>query len=381
MALGKLALAVSAAIIGSTIANEGGVPGIKDLFSGAFKILKYVQHDKESPKSSSSKPRTDSLLDQVNNLRQELQQLASSRSVTIVTTSSGGGGVTFNRVTAIVVVGAVGYLYIRWKGWKITDMMFVTRRGLADASAAVGKQLEQVQSSIAAAKKFLATRIDRVDCRLDECKEITESTRDEVKVLNGDITAFQEEMQSVHRVVQTLETKLGRLENSQDLTTRGISELCKFASRLEQDRNPEMLSGGSASSSRPALESSKSFPVNRAGSLLPIAIEPPSPTTSGETSTPVPTPKIHRSTTVSETFLKELKGVSNTVGPTFSRSNSVKPGLIDISNGSSGSPQSNGSSGSSQSAELSNGNSSGSSRFGIRLPGISVFNRNRSPAN
>ncbi|KAJ4748737.1 hypothetical protein LUZ62_083142 [Rhynchospora pubera] len=379
MALGKLALAVSAAIIGSTIANEGGVPGIKDLFSGAFKILKYVQHDKESPKSSTSKPRTDSLLDQVNNLRQELQQLASSRSVTIVTTSS-GGGVTFNRVKAIVVVGAVGYLYIRWKGWKITDMMFVTRRGLADASAAVGKQLEQVQSSIAAAKKFLATRIDRVDCRLDECKEITESTRDEVKVLNGDITAFQEEMQSVHRVVQTLETKLGRLENSQDMTTRGISELCKFASRLEQDRNSEMLLGGSASSSRAALESSKSLPVNRAGSLPPIAIKPPSPTTSasGETSTPIPTPKVHRSTTVSETFLKELKGVSNPVGPAFSRSNSVKPGLIDISNGSSGPSQSNGSS---QSAEMSSGNSSGSGRFGIRLPGISVFSRNRSPAN
>lgn len=35
-----------------------------------------------------------------------------------------------------------------WQGWKISDMMFVTRRGLADASAAVGKQLEQVQSSV-----------------------------------------------------------------------------------------------------------------------------------------------------------------------------------------------------------------------------------------
>lgn len=35
-----------------------------------------------------------------------------------------------------------------WQGWKISDMMFVTKRGLADASAAVGKQLEQVQSSV-----------------------------------------------------------------------------------------------------------------------------------------------------------------------------------------------------------------------------------------
>ncbi|XP_078169631.1 uncharacterized protein LOC144564018 [Carex rostrata] len=370
---GKIVLAVSAAIIGSAITNEAGASGIKDIFSGAFsgafKVLKYLQHDKESPKSStSSKPKTDSLLDQVNNLRQELQQLASSRSITIVTTSS-GGRVTFNRVTAIVVVGTVGYLYIRWKGWKISDMMFVTKRGLADASAAVGKQLEQVQSSVVAAKRFLSTRIDRVDIRLDECKEISEATRDEVKGLHGDITAFHEDMQSVHLVVQTLETKLGRLESSQDMTTRGISELCKFASRLEQDRNSEMLLGASTSSSRLTLESSRSLPADRAASL------PPSPTTSPSApveTTPVPTPKVHRSTTVSETFLKELQGVSSPVGPVFSRSKSMKPGLIDLSNGSNGS---------SQPAEQSNGNSSGSSRFAIRLPGISVFSRNWSPAS
>jgi hypothetical protein len=241
---------------------------------------------------------------------------------------------------------------------------------LSDASAAVGKQLEQVQSSVVAAKRFLSTRIDRVDCRLDECKEITEATRDEVKGLHGDITAFQEDMQSVHLVVQTLETKLGRLEMSQDMTTRGISELCKFASRLEQDQNSEMLLGASTSSSRLALESSKSLPADRAASM------PPSPTTSPatpvETPTLVPTPKVHRSTTVSETFLKELQGVSSPISSVFSRSNSMKPGVIDLSNGSNGS---------SQSAEPSSGNSSGNSRFGIRLPGISVFSRNWSPAN
>lgn len=374
---GKLAIAVTAVIIGSSI-GEVGLPGVKDIFSGAFKILRHLQNDNESPKASkasTSKPKTDTLLDQVNSLRQELQQFASSRPITIVTTGS-GGAITLNRVKVVVVVGAVGYLYIRWKGWKISNMMFVTRRSLADASAAVGKQLEQVQSSVVAAKRFLSTRIDRVDIRLDECKEITEATRDEVQGLHGDITAFQEEMQSVHLVVQTLETKLGRLEMSQDMTTRGISELCKFASRLEQDRSSDKMLGASTSSSRPALESAKSMPANMAASLPPIALDSPSPTSSpsapAETPPAVPTPKVHRSTTLSETFLKELKGVASPVGPVLSRSNSVKPGLLDLSNGSSAS---------SQSAELSNGNSSGSSRFGIRLPGINVFSRNRSPAN
>ncbi|KAJ3683291.1 hypothetical protein LUZ60_013518 [Juncus effusus] len=392
MALGKLTLAVGAAFVGSALVKEGSsLPGFSDIFSGAFKILKHLQQDTESPKSKSttSKPQTDSLLAQVNNLRQELQILASNRSVTIVTgSSSGSRGI--NRYTAIIVIGAAGYLYIRWKGWKLSDMMFVTRRGLADASAAVGKQLEQVQSSIIAAKKFLATRIDRVDIRLDECKEITESTRDEVVELHGDINAFQEDMQSVHLVVQNLETKLGRLEMSQDLTTRGIYDLCQYANRLEQqNRYSEALQGSPASSSRPAIESSKSLPLTRAGSgsLPPIGIEPPSPASSSGSAetTPTPTPKVLRATTISASGLKELQGVTSSTGPSLYRSNSIKPGFADLSNGSNGSNSSlgdlsNGSNGSAKSAEPTNGGSSSTSRFTLKLPSFSAFSRNRNPA-
>lgn len=35
-----------------------------------------------------------------------------------------------------------------YQGWKLSDMMFVTRRGLTDACSAVGKQLDHISSSI-----------------------------------------------------------------------------------------------------------------------------------------------------------------------------------------------------------------------------------------
>uniref|UniRef100_A0A0E0FEX9 DUF1664 domain-containing protein n=1 Tax=Oryza nivara TaxID=4536 RepID=A0A0E0FEX9_ORYNI len=147
-----------------------------------------------------------------------------------------GSGPGAYGITA-VVAGAIGYLYIRWKDWKLSDLMFVTKRGLSDACDVVGKQLEHVSENVNAAKRHLAGRIDHVDCTLDECQEITESTRKEVTVIHEDISAFQEEMQSVHLVVRTLETKLGRLAYTQDRTARGIYDLCEFTKRL--DKSPK----------------------------------------------------------------------------------------------------------------------------------------------
>ncbi|KAL5653260.1 hypothetical protein ACJX0J_038718, partial [Zea mays] len=66
-----------------------------------------------------------------------------------------------------VIIGAIGYLFIRWKGWKLSDMMFVTKRGLSDACNVVGKQVDQVSESVndaaslavAIMKKGLRSRI------------------------------------------------------------------------------------------------------------------------------------------------------------------------------------------------------------------------------
>ncbi|XP_073003274.1 uncharacterized protein [Typha latifolia] len=359
MALGKLTIVIGAGIVGSILTKEGNFPNIGGIFFNTLKIVtKHLQQDKEVPQSTGG-PRADSLLAQVNNLRQELQFLASSRSVTIVTGSRSGSGAY--SVTTVIVVGAVGYGYIRWKGWKLSDMMFVTRRSLSNACTAVGKQLEQISSSITATKRHLSSRIERVDCRLDECKELTAATKEEVTIMHGDLSTFQEEMQSVHLVVQNLETKLGRLELSQDLTTRGIYDLCKFANKLEQRHNVEVIQASSPSCQ--TIESSQSLPVAWTGSLPPLPLEPQSP--SASPSTAVATPKVLRSsTTISASGLKELQGISNAVTAGFSRSNSMKADVSQFSNGASSSTE-------------SSSDTSSSNRFGWKFPSISVLTRTR----
>jgi hypothetical protein len=232
-------------------------------------MTKGAKKGKDGPSTSS--PHTAQLLTQVNYLREELQMLSKSNHVAIVTVDGRPGPGAYG-ITA-VVIGAIGYLFIRWKGWKLSDMMFVTKRGLSDACNVVGKQVDQVSESVHAAKRHLAGRIDRVDCSLDECQEITEATRKEVTIIHGDLSAFQKEMETVHLVVRSLETKLGRLAYTQDRTTRGIYDLCEFTKRLEQSPRADTHQVTS-STPRPAIESSERVAKTVS---LPPALEPESP--------------------------------------------------------------------------------------------------------
>ncbi|GJR34843.1 mediator of RNA polymerase II transcription subunit 1 like protein [Tanacetum coccineum] len=278
--LGKLTIIIGAGLVGSVLAKEGRIPGVFDIFSGANKVLKILKTD-DKP-TSSSKPVNDSLLQQVNSLRQELQLLASNRPLTIVTSNNSGGA---NKYSIIIIVAVTGYGYLWWKGWKLPDMMFATKRSLADATNAVAKQLETVYSSLATTKRHLSSRIDRVNCSLDEFAEITAATQDEVHELHTTVKAL--DVQAVHARVSTLESKLNRIELKQDDTNIGVARLLRTALTLENQASMDRIQGDpSSSSSRPALEAPQ-----RAMSLPAVQIEEiqPSPAVSPSARRPLET--------------------------------------------------------------------------------------------
>ncbi|KAL8241697.1 hypothetical protein R6Q59_011999 [Mikania micrantha] len=258
----KLTIIIGAGLAGSVLAKEGRIPGVGDLLSGASKVLKLVKHDEKA--GSSPKPHNDSLMAQVNNLRQELQLLASNRHVTVVTSTSSGTG----KYGLIVIVVAVGYGYAWWKGWKLPDMMFATKRSLSDATNAVAKKLDGVYSSLAATKKHLSSRIDRVDCSLDEFAEITASTKDEVSYLRGNTEGIALDVQKVHHAVYTLETKLNMIELKQDDTNIGVARLLRTAVTMENQASERLIQANPSTSSRPALPSPQ-----RTMSLPPVHTE------------------------------------------------------------------------------------------------------------
>ncbi|KAK8539031.1 hypothetical protein V6N13_110239 [Hibiscus sabdariffa] len=312
--LGKLTILVGAGIVGSILAKEGGMPSVSDLVSGAFKIAYRQLKNDDSSTSSVKKSHNDYLVAQVNSLRQELQILASNRPITIVT----GRGTGTNKYGIIIVVIVVGYGYVWWKGWRLPDMMFATRRSLSDARETIAKQLESVYSSISASVSFtgitsshlnlliqclhdfgihiyvtrrhLSSRIESVDNRLDEIADITATTQEEVSLIQDKSKMLNTNVQSVRYVVQTLESKIKRIEGKQDMTNEGVNWLCDYAQTMEQNKPVDRIQASPASSSRPALEAPKKTP-SRSGSLppiVPVELPSPSPDSNG-------TPKVKRS--------------------------------------------------------------------------------------
>ncbi|XP_004140537.1 uncharacterized protein LOC101217504 isoform X1 [Cucumis sativus] len=266
---GKITILVGAGIVGSVLAKEGRLPYVQDFVSGAFKIaLRRISRDDSS--TSKTKPRNDSLMAQVKSLREELQMLASNRQMTIVTTGGRGG----RKYGVIILVVVVGYGIIWMKGWKLPDMMFATKRSLADACTSVARQLENVYSSIAATKRNLSSKMDSVDKSLDETLDVTTDTQEQVSELRGRSETFGRDIKSVHHAVQTLENKLCTFEGKQDRTYEGVKKLCNYAIDLENKRTAERTQAIPSGPSRQVLELPPTPSPKLQNRSLPIGFSP-----------------------------------------------------------------------------------------------------------
>ncbi|KAL9257007.1 hypothetical protein AKJ16_DCAP02004 [Drosera capensis] len=243
LAIGKLTLLVGAGLFGAVLAKEGCMPSFSDVVSGAFKIALKPIKDKDSS-SSGSKPKNDALVAQVNSLRQELQLLASSRPVTIVTSRATGG----HRYGVIILIVVVGYGYVWWKGWKLPDLSFATKRSFSDATTSIAKQLEQ------ATKRNLSSRIDRVDSGISDVAEQTNSIKREVTELCERMRSLDVNIKSFHEAVQILATKIHSIHGNE---------------------------ASSSVASRPALEHAPLAPFSRTASVPPVlSLESPCPSAS-----------------------------------------------------------------------------------------------------
>ncbi|KAM0928331.1 hypothetical protein ACQ4PT_002418 [Festuca glaucescens] len=254
MVLGPIAFVLGSGFLWNHIKPDStkNVPIIGDALSAAANFAKVVGKDGKDTSSSSSSG--DQLMSQV-------------RGLPVVfcfgAYRTGAGAYT---VTAVVVAGLVSYAYIRWKGWKISDIMWVTKRGLNDACSVVGNQLNEVSDTVHVTKKHLAGRIDRVDATLDETQEIIEGTRDEVSIIHVNLSSFQKELQEVNRTVEIWGSRLCSIEDTQDRTVRATEALVGFGQQMEHDQSGSFRQ---ISSFVPALGSSSENIVRRVKTLPP----------------------------------------------------------------------------------------------------------------
>ncbi|KAF8097233.1 hypothetical protein N665_0292s0013 [Sinapis alba] len=271
--LGKLTILIGAGLVGSVLAKEGSLPDVTPFVSGAFKIL-LRQLKQEEPAKSGSKPRNDTLTAQVNSLRHELQLLASNRPITIISTGGSGG----KKYGWIIIIGVIGYGYVWWKGWKLPDFMFATRRSLSDACNNVGSQIDGFYETLSGTKRELGSEIDRMDRTLDASTVIIKETGREVTELRDGTANMKDDVRSVFEAVETLASKVYRIEGNQDLTLKGVGALhaqCREHKRIQESKALQ------SASSVPAIEPAPVTP-----SLRTLSLPPASPRESQLPSTP-----------------------------------------------------------------------------------------------
>lgn len=162
---------------------------------------------------------------QVRRLAMEIRQLGSARTVTVIGGESGN-------ITALIVpaaaLGALGYGYMWWKGISFSDLMYVTKRGMATAVSNMTNHLEQVNAALAAAKRHLTQRIENLDGKLDEQKVISKEIRSEVADVRGKVSNIGIDLSSLQDLVSGLDGKINAIEYKQKFTCDGVMYLCQF---------------------------------------------------------------------------------------------------------------------------------------------------------
>ncbi|XP_050914151.1 uncharacterized protein LOC127128829 isoform X4 [Lathyrus oleraceus] len=268
LSLGKITIILGAGFVGSVLAKEGRLPDVSGLVSGAFKVV-LRQLQSTGPTPTAKNPHNDALLDQVNRLRQELQQLVPDRSIVIV-----NGSGTGRKYVTVVIIG-VGCGCLWWKGW-IPNMMFATRRSLNDACTGIGNQLGKVYESIEQAKKNISAKINGVEKIVDESAVIVEVIEDDINKIRNETEKINGDMNGVDTFIRVIESKISEIEGNQIATNKKIEGICRITDSLQNGTTPAYIQSGP---SRLYLEQPSITPViSRTGSEPPIrSADPPSP--------------------------------------------------------------------------------------------------------
>ncbi|KAL6656232.1 hypothetical protein ACP70R_007058 [Stipagrostis hirtigluma subsp. patula] len=234
VAASKVLILVGAGLTGSIVLRNGR---LSDVLAELQEIMKGVNQ------GGASGPYDMALIQaQIRNLAQEVRDLTLSRPITILNNKSESEGSLSSYILPAAAVGALGYCYMWWKlGLSLSDVMFVTKRNMANAVESMSKQLEQVSSALAATKRHLTKRLENLDGKMDEQVEVSKAIRNEVNDVKDDLSQIGFDIEAIQQMVAGLEGKIELLENKQDAANAGIWYLCQIAGGIKDGINTKFF--------------------------------------------------------------------------------------------------------------------------------------------
>ncbi|CAL0318277.1 unnamed protein product [Lupinus luteus] len=230
----KVLLIAGAGYTGTVLVKNGK---LSDLVGELQSLVK--SWEKSGDNGDGDSEYVDAIASQVRRLAQEVRLLATNRSITVLNGGSGQSNLP-SLVVPAAAVGALGYVYMWWKGISFSNLMYVTKRSMENAVADLTKKLQHASDVIADAKKHLTQRIQNLDDKMLKQNELARSIKDEVSGVRSTITNFHDDLGILQQTVETLDERLSTLSWKQDYANHGLTYLIDFINRKNQ-KMPELL--------------------------------------------------------------------------------------------------------------------------------------------
>ncbi|KAL7199769.1 hypothetical protein ACSBR2_021967 [Camellia fascicularis] len=157
MGLSKILILVGARYTSMILVKNGK---LSDILGEIQSLVKGMEKNGESSESDSYI--FDAIASQVHQLAMEVQQLASARQITVLNGNSSQISNLTSLIVPAAVVGVLCYGCMWWKGLTFSNLMYVTKRNMANAVSNLTKHLES------ATKRHLTQRVENLDGKLDE---------------------------------------------------------------------------------------------------------------------------------------------------------------------------------------------------------------------
>jgi len=220
MGLSRVLILVGAGYTSTILIKNGK---FSDLLGELQSLLKGVEKSGDQSDGDS-----DAIAAQVRRLAMEVRQLSSARHITVLNGNSGQIGNLTSLVVPAATLGALGYGYMWWKGLSFSDLMYVTKRNMANAVSNLTKHLENVSEALAATKRHLTQRIANLDDKMEKQNEMSKLIKNDVAEVQKSLCDIGYDLNDLQRLVEGLDGKIGTLEGKQDIANLGVLYLCNF---------------------------------------------------------------------------------------------------------------------------------------------------------
>ncbi|XP_050382511.1 uncharacterized protein LOC126799358 [Argentina anserina] len=212
---------VGAGLTSSIILRNGK---LSDLLAQLQELCKGVNEVEILPEKFDSSV----LRAQIQKLSEEIRELTVAGPVAIYNGNSDSGSYA-SYLIPVAALGAMGYCYMKWKGWSLSDVMYVTKHNMANAVATVSKQLETVHETLAITRRHLTKKLEELDWKVEEQRETTHLIANGVNEVKSNLSQIEFDVDAIHQLVSGLEGKVELLESKQDITNAGLWYLCQVA--------------------------------------------------------------------------------------------------------------------------------------------------------